>query len=436
MKDTNSPQDKMRALNEALLLGSLRQHELAEAAETLNEKLKLEIAERKLAEAALNRLAAIVEFSSDGIISVDMNGIITTWNNGAKILFGYTSEEMIGSSILQLLPDDWHDEDNQVLAKLRVTESVNHFETLRKTKDDRQINVSVTISPIKDAAGSVIGASKVVRDITDRKQADRVKARMDVLEMEIVQQQAKEDIHLAKLQNQKQLHEQTRHFAQQILQAQEEERLRISRELHDQVVQTLIAINIRLVSLEKQAETLGSNFQQHFTLAQKMVERTVENVYQFSRDLRPTVLDDLGLIPALHSFLKTFTEDTGIHASLTGFSGVEKLNITLITVLYRVAQEALNNVARHAKAKTVDISIQKFEDGMVCMTIKDNGQGFKPDTLQAAKKGKRLGVIGMQERLEMVEGRFDIQYLEGQGTTVTALIPFGTETVGVAVQDG
>ena len=386
MNDTDSLQEKMRAMNEALLLGSLRQHELAEAAENLNAQLQVEIAERKQAEMALNRLAAIVEFSNDAIISKDMNGTITTWNNGAKKLFGYTSEEMVGASIMRLIPDDRQDEENLILEKLRVGESVNHFETLQKTKDGRLLDVSVVISPIKDASGSVIGASKVVRDITDRKQAEAASFRMEVLEKEIVQRQAKEDILLAREQYQTQLQEQTKKVAHQILRSEEEVRLCISRELHDQVVQTLVGISVRLASLEKEAETLGSNFQQHFKMAQQLVERSVESVYQFARDLRPPALDDLGLVPALHTFLKSFMENTGLHVSLTGFSGVEKLDAGLRTVLYRVAQEALTNVARHAKAHAVEISIEKLESGMIRMKIKDNGQGFKMESLKGEAK--------------------------------------------------
>lgn len=424
MNDIDSPQEKLRAMNEALLLGSLRQHELTEAAENLNAQLQVEIAERKRTETALNRLAAIVEFSEDIIFSQDMNGIVTSWNKGAEKLIGYTSEEMVGVPIMRLIADDQLDEHDQIVAKVKADKSAKHYETKRKTKDGRWLVLSVTVSPIKDATGNVIGVSKVARDITDRKLAEAAKARMDMLEKEIVQRQVKEDILVAKEQYQKQLQEQTRLFAHQILRVEEEERLRISHELHDQVIQTLIAIDIRLVSLEKESKTLGSNFQGHFVLAQQMVEKSIENVYQFSRNLRPSVLDDLGLIPALKSFLKTFMKDTGIHASLTGFPDVEKLDIASLTVLYRVALEALTNVAKHAKAQAVEIKIQKLEDGMISMMIKDNGKGFKMDSLQMGKKGERLGLIGMRERLEMIGGTFKIEYLEGQGTTVTATIPF------------
>jgi PAS domain S-box-containing protein len=131
-----------------------------------------DITERKKVETALIRLAAIVESSDDAIMGKDLNGIITNWNKGAKKIFGYTADEMVGSSIMLLIPADRQDEENQILKKIKRGESVEHFETLRKAKDGRLINVSVTSSPIKDATGQVIGVAKVAHDISERKQAE------------------------------------------------------------------------------------------------------------------------------------------------------------------------------------------------------------------------------------------------------------------------
>ncbi|HUB65867.1 MAG TPA: PAS domain S-box protein, partial [Candidatus Methylacidiphilales bacterium] len=130
------------------------------------------ITERKLAELSVKRLAAIVEYSEDAIISKDLNGIITSWNQGAQTIFGYSAEEMIGLSILRLIPEERQSEEAQILASIARGESVNHFETQRRTKDGRLIDVSVTASPLKDASGKPIGVSKVARDITRRKKAE------------------------------------------------------------------------------------------------------------------------------------------------------------------------------------------------------------------------------------------------------------------------
>ena len=132
----------------------------------------VDITERKQAEMALTRLAAIVESSGDAIIGKDLNGIITSWNKGAEEIFGYEASEMMGASIMRLIPTDRQDEEDKIKEKVRHGEDVESFETLRQTKDGRLIDVSVTASPIKDATGQVIGVSKVARDITERKQAE------------------------------------------------------------------------------------------------------------------------------------------------------------------------------------------------------------------------------------------------------------------------
>ena len=131
-----------------------------------------DITERKLAEQNAQRLAAIISSSDDAIIGKDLNGIVTSWNAGAEKLFGYSAHEMIGQSITRLIPEERLAEENFILEKIRASENLQHFETIRRTKADKLINVSVTVSPIKDKAGNIIGASKVARDITARKQTE------------------------------------------------------------------------------------------------------------------------------------------------------------------------------------------------------------------------------------------------------------------------
>ena len=128
-----------------------------------------------------DQLAAIVESSDDAIISKDLNSVITSWNFGAERTFGYTASEMIGTSILRLIPADRQGEENQILAKIGRGEKIDHYETVRLTKDQRLIDVSVTISPIRDPAGRIIGASKIARDITLQKLHEQEVARMSRL---------------------------------------------------------------------------------------------------------------------------------------------------------------------------------------------------------------------------------------------------------------
>jgi signal transduction histidine kinase len=220
------------------------------------------------------------------------------------------------------------------------------------------------------------------------------------------------------------LQDQLRQLSRQIISAQEDERKEISRELHDVIAQTLTGINVRLAALAKEAALNTKGLDRNIARTQRLVEKSVDIVHRFARELRPAVLDDLGLIPALHSFLKNFSSRTGIHTHLTAFAAIETLDTAKRTVLFRVAQEALTNVARHAQASRVEVNIKKMPD-CIGMTIKDNGKSFNVDATLHANSGKRLGLLGMRERMEMVGGNFCIESGQGAGTTVRVEIPPG-----------
>lgn len=224
------------------------------------------------------------------------------------------------------------------------------------------------------------------------------------------------------LEQSRHMQEQLRLLSRQLLSAQEEERKKISRELHDVIAQTLTSINLQLASLKTKATLNTKGLERSIARTQRLVGHSVAIVHRFARELRPTVLDDLGLVPALHSFMKSFTEETGIRASLSAFAGLKQVNSDKRTVLYRVAQEALTNVARHSRASRAEVKIQKL-DGAICMTIKDDGKGFQEEQVMRAKRGKRLGLLGMRERLEMVGGNFTVTSTSGKGTTVLAKVP-------------
>jgi len=232
---------------------------------------------------------------------------------------------------------------------------------------------------------------------------------------------------LKSLEKSEALKEQLRGLSRQILSAQEEERKKISRELHDVVAQALLGINVRLATLKTKAGINTAGLARQIALTQKMVTKSADIVHNFARNLRPAVLDDLGLIPALHSFMKSFTTDTGVRTQLTAFAGVEQLNAAKRTVLYRVAQEALNNVSRHAQATHVALTIRK-EAKSVLMEVCDDGCSFQVEKALRARRAKRLGLLGMRERVEMVGGQFAIESEPGMGTKIIARIPVNKTT--------
>lgn len=223
------------------------------------------------------------------------------------------------------------------------------------------------------------------------------------------------------------LKEQLRGLSRQILTAQEEERKKISRELHDVVAQALLGINVRLAMLTKQAAISAKGLARNVTATQKMITKSAETVHQFARSLRPPVLDDLGLIPALHAFMKNFTARTGVRTHLTVFAGVEELSSVNRTVLYRVVQEALCNVAHHAQASRVKVNIHK-EEQSILMEVSDNGCAFEVQQVFLAHGPKGLGLLGMRERVEMIGGIFAIESEQGIGTKIIARIPVSKAT--------
>ncbi len=218
------------------------------------------------------------------------------------------------------------------------------------------------------------------------------------------------------------MQEELRHLSRQLLSVQEEERRKISRELHDVIAQSLSTINLRLAELKSESETTREILCQKIESTQILVEKSVETVHRFARELRPSVLDDLGLIPALESHMQGFMRETGVRVKLTAFARIEKSDNATLTVLYRVAQEALANVARHAHASHAEICIVDLA-GAIRMEIKDDGIGFEVDGKSCAKKTIRLGLLGMKERVEMIGGSFCIESLPGNGTTIRIEIP-------------
>jgi len=282
-----------------------------------------------------------------------------------------------------------------------------------------------------------------VSDITALKRAEETQRRMEAqavanreLKQEIVRRQAvekalKKSEQYARqlLAESVQLQKQLRHLSRQILEAQEEERKRISRELHDEIGQVLTAVNLHLAALAQQGAVDAKSLKKKIGRAQRLVAKSVDVVHQFAGQLRPAVLDDLGLIPALHSYMKDFAKRTGLSIRFASFTRgrIEQLDSARRTVFYRVAQEALVNVAKHAQASLVKVRIQKLHR-VIRMEVKDNGKSFEVQSVLSAKRNKGLGLLGMRGRVEMVGGRFAVESAPGQGTTIRAEIPFANGT--------
>ncbi len=208
----------------------------------------------------------------------------------------------------------------------------------------------------------------------------------------------------------------------QVLRAQEEERRRISRELHDQVGHALTGININLAILGRDGAIAGSAaLKKRVGDTAELLGEATARVHNFARELRPAMLEELGLIPALRSYTKEYAERTGLLVQFRAGDDVEQLSAEEKTALFRVAQESLTNVAKHARASRVDVTLRSTRRG-VNLYIKDDGRGCQANKPRAGRK-KRLGLLGMQERMRMVNGRFTFKSAPGRGTTVGVRIP-------------
>jgi signal transduction histidine kinase len=216
--------------------------------------------------------------------------------------------------------------------------------------------------------------------------------------------------------------EHLRHLSHQIMLTQEKERREISRELHDNIAQTLTGVNVHLAVLKNGVTVNNKDFKKKLTSAQRFVEKSVNVVQRFTRKLHPLLLDDLGLIPALNSYIKEFKKKSHIPIYFTSFSGVDQLDGGKRAAFYRVTQSALANVVRHSRASRVDVKIQKLRSS-IRMAIIDNGKSFDVERAFCTNKHRRLGLIGMRERIEMVGGSFNIDSSQGKGTTIMVEVP-------------
>jgi signal transduction histidine kinase len=220
----------------------------------------------------------------------------------------------------------------------------------------------------------------------------------------------------------RQMQEDLRQLSNQILHVQEEERTRISRELHDEIGQALVAIQMNLAIACKQKAGLESESSDKIGAARQLLEETMETVHRFARELRPRMLEHLGLIPTLRSYVKTFGERISVATRFRASRTAEKLGEDQKIALYRVLQESLTNVAKHARATKVLVTLRKVRN-RICMEIQDNGRAFAVDKQIGVDGKKQLGLLGMRERMRLIHGNFLVVSKRGKGTSIRVQVP-------------
>jgi two-component system sensor histidine kinase NreB len=300
-----------------------------------------------------------------------------------------------------------------------------HFETVRRAKDGRLVPISLTVSPIRDAQGAIIGASKVARDITERIAAEETLTRVhDELEQRIRERTAElassNEALRAEIAERQRVEQERTQLLTRFVVAQEDERRRIARELHDQLGQQLTALRLTLETLKAQSVEQSELRVQVETL-RELARQLDQDVAFRVWELRPTPLHEVGLRSALTNFVHNWSKHFGIHVQLhTSRSTDDRLNTEVETMVYRLAQEALNNVAKHARAQHVDIVLERNADHL-SLIVEDDGVGFNP--LDSETLGDGVGLTGMRERAALVGADLQIESVPDRGTTVIVRVP-------------
>jgi two-component system CheB/CheR fusion protein len=375
---------------------------------------------------------AVMENMSEGLFTVDNQGSVTFMNPAAEQLFGWTFGELRGRGMHEAVHYKHADgspfpaEECQGLEVVRLGKTLSAHEDVFIRKDGTFFDVVYSSSPLREG-GNITGVVVVFRDVTARKQAEEaLRQAHEQLADRAKQLQTLVELRTAKLarSNERLRHEMDEREAlrRKLLHAQEEERRRIARELHDQMGQNLTALNVGLKSLldDQSRSGLGSRVQH----LQELATQTARDLHRVAVELRPAALDDLGLVKAIRALIETWSTryriDVDFEAGQYKAAGISS---EIETTLYRIIQEALNNVAKHSGATRVALVLRRTEE-QVQAIIEDDGRGLDARvTSQSGNGSGRLGLLGIQERLGIVGGDFKVESTPDRGATLLVRIP-------------
>ncbi len=377
-------------------------------------------------------LAAIVNSSDDAIVSKNLNGIITSWNYGAERLFGWTSKEAIGQPITIIIPPELQGEEATIIKRISAGQRIDHLETTRRKKTGDTVTVSLTISPIRDSEGRIVGASKIARDISERKLAEtRLKTLHDELEQRVRERTAEFHKKNEELIQHSQV---VRDLSARLLRSQDEERRRIARELHDSIGQLVASISMNISVVTREKEKLSPRAAKCVEENQELIQQILSEVRTLSHLLHPPLLDEVGLESAIRWLIDGFVRRSKIDVSLDiSPSKLGRLTDDLEIAIFRIVQESLTNIHRHSGARSARIHLAQ-DDGHFNCKISDDGKGISLEKqLELNSYGViGVGIRGMRERIQQLGGTLQIES-NGNGTTVSVALPVKHSQASAAV---
>jgi PAS domain S-box-containing protein len=333
------------------------------------------------------RYRALFENASDVVYTLDPSGRFTSVNDAATRVLGYSSDEILQMNVADIVVPA---QAAHLREAIDGVDSTNEFDLI--ARDGRHVTLEVSSQPVY-RAGQLVGIQGIARDVTERRRLEEERA------------------------------QHARELSARILQAQEEERKRIARELHDETAQALSVLLANLDLLEDRVPPNGEQVRDGLQRVAVLARRALDQVRGISHDLRPSILDDAGLLPALDWLAREYEQNYGGSVRVLSDPSVEGLlSPDKELAIFRIAQEAMTNSGKHGASRSVSVTLSRRGSGAQ-LVVQDNGHGF--DVRHAPRPGKdgHLGLYGIRERAALLDGTVNIASRVGQGTTVVVEIP-------------
>jgi PAS domain S-box-containing protein len=373
-------------------------------------------AERRLRESEERFRLLVGSVKDYAIFMLNPAGQVISWNEGAERIKGYKKEEIIGRHISVFYTAE-ELQRGEPQNNLSLARRYGRFEIEgeRVRKDGSVFWADVVLNAIYDTKGELMGFAKVTRDITERK---KLELQLQQFNKELEEQVKRKTSELTDS------YQDIRQLASHLQDVREEERASIAREIHDELGQQLTGLKMDLSWIAKR-KTVQEDIEakQKAVIILNLLDTAIKTVRKIATDLRPSILDDLGLIAAIEWQSEEFERRSGITTEFKSTIPELKYSSGIAIGLFRICQESLTNVARHAEASKICISLQEHDNEKILLKIQDNGRGFE---VRKIGDKKTLGLLGMRERTLMMGGEFRIESDSGKGTTLFVTVPLTT----------
>jgi two-component system, chemotaxis family, CheB/CheR fusion protein len=376
----------------------------------------IDITERKKNAESQRWLSAIVESSSDAIMSFTMDGNIISWNKGAERVFGYSADEIVNKPVAVLAPESRQDEASDILRKLREGEVIESFETERLRKDGKTIDVFLSVSVMRDDSGKIVGATEIGQDISVRIKAVRdLRQARDELEEKVKERTAELRANIREIAR----------MASALTLAEDRERRRMALILHDDFQQVLVSIKMSVESLHMLAD--DAREAEIGKLTKQLIDLIADS-RSLAVDLSPPILSET-LGHALYWLCMSWMPEKHhlpVNADIDVLLDARSEDIR--SLVFHSVRELLFNVVKHSTAKEAFVNLTSHGESDLKVTIRDHGLGFDPEA-EISEKGKPTGygLIGMRERIEMLGGSFTINSRPNEGVEAVIIVPRKTE---------